>query len=101
MQTKCSFQHLSVQYEFGFGNENILHVKVGYFKVMTHKLYQNANFKNGGTTIQIGILHVLSNILSVYLLSMIHEMSGYLEIHKIVVMSFYTLKKINKVQVAG
>ena len=27
-------------------------------KVMTYKLCQNASFKNGGTTIQMGILHV-------------------------------------------
>ena len=26
-------------------------------KVMNHKLCQNANFENGGTTVQIGILH--------------------------------------------
>ena len=31
-------------------------------KVITHKLCQNANFENGGITIQIGILHVLLNI---------------------------------------
>ena len=38
-------------------------------KVMTRKLCQNANFENGGTTIQIGILHILLNILSILLLS--------------------------------
>ena len=31
-------------------------------KVMTHKLCQNANFENGGTTIQVSTLHVLLNI---------------------------------------
>ena len=31
MQMECSFQHFSVQYEFGLSNENILHVKGGYF----------------------------------------------------------------------
>ena len=36
------------------------------------------NFENGGTTIQIGILHVLLNILSISLLSKVHETSGYL-----------------------
>ena len=30
-------------------------------KVMTHKLCQNANFENWGTTIQVSILHVLLN----------------------------------------
>ena len=51
-------------------------------KVMTHNLCQNANFKNGGTTIQIGILHVRLNILSVSLLSMVHDMFDYYEMHK-------------------
>ena len=46
---------------------------------MTHKLCQNANFKNGGTTIQIGILYVLLNILSISLLSRVHDMPAYLE----------------------
>ena len=48
-------------------------------KVTTHKLCQNVNFENGDTTIQIGILHVLINILSISLLSRIHNMSGYFE----------------------
>ena len=29
---ECSFQHFSVEYEFGFLNENVLSVKGGYFK---------------------------------------------------------------------
>ena len=33
-------------------------------KVMAHKVCQNANFENGGTTIQVSIMHVLLNILS-------------------------------------
>ena len=57
-------------------------MKGDYFKVMTHKLCQNGNFENGGTTIQIGILHVLINILSISLLSRVHDMSGYFEIQK-------------------
>ena len=51
-------------------------------KVRTHKLCQNANFENGGTTIQIGILHVLINILSIPLLSRVHDTSGYFEMKK-------------------
>ena len=51
-------------------------------KVMTHKLCQNENFENGGTTIQIGILHVLLNILSISLLSRVHDTSGYFKIQK-------------------
>ena len=68
---------------------------------MTHKLCQNANFENGRTTIQIGILHVLLNILSIPLQSRLHDTSGYFEIQKREVMSFYVRKKINKMQVAG
>ena len=82
MQIKCSFQHLSVQHEFGFRNENVLRMKRGYLKVMTHKLCQNANFENGGTTIQIGFLHVLLNILSISLLCWVHDTSGYFEMQK-------------------
>ena len=48
---ECSFQHLSVQYVFGFDMKTFA-CKMGSFqKVMTHKLCQNANFENGGTTI--------------------------------------------------
>ena len=49
---------------------------------MTHKLCQNANFENGGTTIQIGILDVLLNILSISLLSRVHGMFGYFDMQK-------------------
>ena len=69
-------------------------------KVMTHKLCQNANFENGGTTIQVSILHVLLNILSISSLPRVHGTSVNFEIQK-EVMSFYVLKKINKMQVEG
>ena len=53
----------------------------------SQKLCQNANFENGGTTIQgttiqTGILHVLLNILSISLLSKVHGTSGYFEMQK-------------------
>ena len=65
---------------------------------MAYKLGQNANFKNGGTTIQMCILHVLLNMLSISLLSRhVWLFRGV----KRVVMSFYVLKKINEMQVAG
>ena len=51
-------------------------------KVTTHKLCQNANFENGGTAIQIGILHVLINILSISLLFRVHDTSGYFEMQE-------------------
>ena len=45
---------------------------------MTNKLWQNANFENEGTTIQIDTLHVLINILSISLPSRVHDTFGYL-----------------------
>ena len=73
---ECSFQHLSVQYVFGFRNENVLRVKLGYFKKsMTHKLCQSANFENGGTTVQVSILHIMLNILSISSLPRVHDIS--------------------------
>ena len=70
-------------------------------KVMTHKLCQNVNFENGGTTIQVSILHVLLNILSISSLPRVHDTSVNFEMPKKKVMSFYVLKKINKMQVAN
>ena len=51
-------------------------------KIMTHKLCQNANFENGGTTIQVSILHVLLNILSLSSLPRVHDTSINFEIQK-------------------
>ena len=42
---------------------------------MAYKLCQNANFKNGGTTIKMGILHVLLIMLPISLLSRVHDTS--------------------------
>ena len=58
------------------------------------------NFENGGAAIQIGIVHVLLNILSISLLSWVHDTLDYFEIQKEVI-AFHVLKKINKMQVAG
>ena len=42
---------------------------MGLFKKgMTHKLCKYANFENGGTTIQVSILHEVLDILSISLL---------------------------------
>ena len=49
---------------------------------MTYKLCQNANFENGGTTIQMGILHVLLNMLPTSSLSRVDAKSGYLRCKK-------------------
>ena len=46
------------------------------------QIVPKCEFENGGTTIQIGILHVLLNILSISLLSRVHDTSGYFEIQK-------------------
>ena len=51
-------------------------------KDTTHKWSQNAKFENGGNTIQMGILHVLLNILSISLLSRVNDTSGYFEMQK-------------------
>ena len=51
-------------------------------KVMTCKLRQNANFENGGPSIQIGILHVLLNFLSIFLLSRVHDTPGCFEMQE-------------------
>ena len=50
---------------------------------MTYKLGQNANFKNRGTTIQMGILHVMLNMLSISLLARVHDTCGYFEVQKV------------------
>ena len=49
---------------------------------MTYNLCQNVNVKNGGTTIQMGILHVLFNMLPMSLLSRVHGTSGYFQMQK-------------------
>ena len=51
-------------------------------KVMTHKLCQDANFENGGTIIQVSILNVLLNILSISSLPKVHETSVKFEMQK-------------------
>ena len=59
------------------------------------------NFENGGTAIQIGILHVLINILSISLLFRVHDTSGYFKMQNRLVIAFHVLKKIDKMLVAG
>ena len=57
--------------------------EMGLFQnVMTHKLCQNANFVNGGTTIQVSILHALFNILSISSLPRAHDTSFNFESQK-------------------
>ena len=51
-------------------------------KVMTHKLCHNANFENGGTTIQVSILHELLNILSISSLPRVYDTSVNFEMQK-------------------
>ena len=52
-------------------------------EVITYKLCQNANFKNGGAAIRMDILHVLLNMLPISLLSRIHDTSGSFEEQKV------------------
>ena len=57
----------------------------GFFqKKKFHKLCQNVNFENGGTTYPISILHVhvLLNILSISLLAIKYDTSGYFQMQK-------------------
>ena len=49
---------------------------------MTHELYQNVSFENGGTTIQVRILNVLLNILSISTLTTVHDASVNFEMEK-------------------
>ena len=51
-------------------------------KIMTHKLCQNAIFENGGTIIQVSIVHVLLNILSISSLPKVHDTSVNFEMEK-------------------
>ena len=79
---KCSFQHFVFNMSLAF-EMNSFECERGLFqKLMTHKLCQNVNFENGGTTIQICILHVMLNILSKSLLFRVHGTSGYFEVQK-------------------
>ena len=58
-------------------------MKVGAFKKSQLTNYaRNANFENGGNTIQIGILYVLLNILSISLLSSVYDTSCYFKMQK-------------------
>ena len=72
---ECSFHHFSVQYVLGFRNENVLRVKWGFSKSHDSQIVPNANFENGGTTIQISILHEVLNILSISSLPKVHDTS--------------------------
>ena len=51
-------------------------------KVMTHKLCQNVNLENGATTLQVSILHVLLNTLSIFSLLRVHDTSVNFEMQK-------------------
>ena len=65
-----------------FEGESFAYERKLFQKVMTHKSCQNAIFKNGCSAIQMGILRVLFNMLSISLLSRVHNMSGYSKIQK-------------------
>ena len=67
---------------------------------MTHKLCQHANFKNWGTTFQMGILHELLNVVPIASLSRIHDTSGYFEMQTCRHVTLH-FAEINEMQVAG
>ena len=66
MQEQCSFLHLGVQFEYGFRNEKVWRMKIGYFKKSCptnfDKILNFVKFENGGTDFQWGILRVMLNI---------------------------------------
>ena len=68
---------------------------------MTYKLCQDVNSENGGTTIQIGILHCtnehFANIFTAKDTGHVRLFRG----AKQIVVSFYVVKKINIRQVAS
>ena len=67
-------------------------------KVMTRTLCQNVNFENGGTgtTIHVSVLHVLN----IFTAKGTWHVCQFRDAKR-VVMSFYVLRKNNKMQVAG
>ena len=85
--------HLSTlrdQYEVDCKNENVLQVKVCYFK---KSCLANCEFlKMGGTSIQMDFLHVMLNILSISLLSRVNGTSDFFRMQKLksshVILSF-------------
>ena len=78
MQMECLFQQFCVQYDFGFWNENILHVKGGYCTMHDSQIVPKCEFWKWGYHYQIGILHILLNIL----LTWVHDTSYYVEMQK-------------------
>ena len=58
VQIVRSFQHLSVQYEFGFWNETFY-----VWKEICAKMRISKMGENGGTTVEMDILRVLLNII--------------------------------------
>ena len=69
-------------------------------KVTSHKLCQNANFENGVTAIQMGILHLPLNTLSIYLLPIVNDTSDYYEMHSSHIILRFEENKL-KMQVVG
>ena len=50
-----------------FEKKNSFACEMGLFQnAMTHKLCQNANFENGGTTIQIRNMHTVDHFVNIF-----------------------------------
>ena len=79
---KCTISFLVFSLSLTFEMKRFAFEWGVFQKVMAHKLCQNANFDNGSTTIQIRVLHVLLNILSISLLSMAHGAFCYFKMQK-------------------
>ena len=82
MQMECPFQQFSVQYVFVFWNKNFWVWNGVISKSHDSQIVPKCDFEKGGTTIEVSILHVLLNILSISSLPMVHDTSVIFEMQK-------------------
>ena len=82
MQEVCSFLHKIVYSVICFSNEEILLMKIGYFRkrffTNCDKMLNFVNFKNGGSRVHRRILDINVSVLSNLLMSMLTDTSAYL-----------------------
>ena len=81
MREEPLFLHKHVQYEISFRTENVLRIKMESFKKSClknyYKIVKFANFENGGTDIQRGILRAMWKILSTSSRLLVNNRSAY------------------------
>ena len=78
-------------------------MKWGYSKCQDSQIVPKCDFENGGTTIEVSILHVLLDIFfNIFTAKCTRHVCQFRDAKKKkIVMHFYDLKNINKMQVAG